>query len=113
MPAPGTLGCERQFGSQEVVMSVSAIETAEGIATEVPPEVPIEPVLSVVLFSGTDDRLEAASVLIAGAVAMGRPVHVLLQYLALEAFRADRIHDDHGLASEASPEGSQRLWLMK
>ena len=43
--------------------------------------------LSIMLFSGTDDRLEAASVLIAGAVAMGRKVNVLLQYWALQAFR--------------------------
>jgi peroxiredoxin family protein len=35
--------------------------------------------LAISLFSGTDDRLNAAAVLIAGAAALGRPVHVLLQ----------------------------------
>jgi peroxiredoxin family protein len=69
--------------------------------------------LSVVLFSGTDDRLEAASVLIAGAVAMGRNVNVLLQYWALEAFRKDRIEGDHGLAPEATSEGVRRLRLLR
>ena len=61
--------------------------------------------LSLVLFSGTDDKLTAASVLIAGAAAMGRQVDVLLQYWALDAFRADRIRKDHGAAHEAGAEG--------
>jgi len=61
--------------------------------------------LNVVLFSGTDDRLQAASVLVAGAAALGRPVNVFLQYWALDAFRADRINADHGLAPEAGEAG--------
>ena len=32
--------------------------------------------LALVLFSGTDDKLNAAAVLAAGAAAMGRKVHV-------------------------------------
>jgi peroxiredoxin family protein len=62
--------------------------------------------LSLVLFSGTDDRLTAAAVLTVGAAAMGRRVNVFLQYWALDAFRADRIHKDHGVAAEAGPEGA-------
>jgi peroxiredoxin family protein len=61
--------------------------------------------LALVLFSGTDDKLNAAAVMTAGAAALGRPVHVFLQYWALDAFRADRIRSDHGLAPEAGPEG--------
>jgi peroxiredoxin family protein len=61
--------------------------------------------LSLVLFSGTDDKLQAAAVLTAGAAALGRPVHVFLQYWALDAFRSDRIERDHGLAPEAGPDG--------
>lgn len=61
--------------------------------------------LNLVLFSGTDDRLQAAAVLTAGAAALGRPVHVFLQYWALDAFRADRIDRDHGLAPEAGATG--------
>ncbi|MFI5227192.1 MAG: DsrE/DsrF/DrsH-like family protein [Candidatus Limnocylindrales bacterium] len=61
--------------------------------------------LNLVLFSGTDDRLQAASVLVAGAAALGRPVNVFLQYWALDAFRSDRIALDHGLAPEAGPAG--------
>jgi peroxiredoxin family protein len=61
--------------------------------------------LNLVLFSGTDDKLQAAAVLTAGAAALGTPVHLFLQYWALDAFRADRIDDDHGLAPEAGEDG--------
>jgi len=61
--------------------------------------------LNLVLFSGTDDKLQAAAVLTAGAAALGKPVNVFLQYWALDAFRADRIANDHGLAPEAGPDG--------
>jgi peroxiredoxin family protein len=61
--------------------------------------------LNLVLFSGTDDKLQAAAVLTAGAAALGKPVNVFLQYWALDAFRVDRIGADHGLAPEAGAEG--------
>ena len=61
--------------------------------------------LNLVLFSGTDDKLQAAAVLTAGAAALGKPVNVFLQYWALDAFRRDRIDHDHGLAPEAGAEG--------
>ena len=61
--------------------------------------------LNLVLFSGTDDKLQAAAVLAAGAAALGKPVNVFLQYWALDAFRADRIDRDHGLAPEAGEAG--------
>jgi peroxiredoxin family protein len=57
--------------------------------------------LSMVVCSGTDDRLEAAAILIGGAAAIGRPVNVLLQFWALDAFRAARIDLDHGLGRDA------------
>jgi peroxiredoxin family protein len=61
--------------------------------------------LNLVLFSGTDDKLQAAAVLTAGAAALGKPVNIFLQYWALDAFRAARIGEDHGLAPEAGPAG--------
>lgn len=61
--------------------------------------------LNLVLFSGTDDKLQAAAVLTAGAAALGKPVNVFLQYWALDAFRTDRIEADHGLAPEAGVAG--------
>ena len=69
----------------------------------------MEEPLNLVLFSGTDDKLNAAAVLTAGAAALGRPVHVFLQYWALEALRADRIAADHGLAPEAGEAGRQAV----
>jgi len=65
--------------------------------------------LNLVLFSGTDDKLQAAAVLTAGAAALGKPVNIFLQYWALDAFRADRIGRDHGLAPEAGGEGRERV----
>ncbi|MFI5261302.1 MAG: DsrE/DsrF/DrsH-like family protein [Candidatus Limnocylindrales bacterium] len=61
--------------------------------------------LNLVLFSGTDDKLQAAAVLTAGAAALGKPVNIFLQYWALDAFRAARIGLDHGLAPEAGAAG--------
>jgi peroxiredoxin family protein len=65
--------------------------------------------LNLVLFSGTDDKLQAAAVLTAGAAALGKPVNIFLQYWALDAFRADRIDLDHGLAPEAGAEGRRHV----
>jgi peroxiredoxin family protein len=69
--------------------------------------------LNLVLFSGTDDRLQAAAVLAAGAAALGKPVNVFLQYWALDAFRTDRIDRDHGLAPEAGPEGRTHVDALR
>jgi peroxiredoxin family protein len=59
--------------------------------------------LSLVLFSGTDDKLTAAAVLAVGAATMGRPVNIFLQYYALDAFRAGQVCADHGLSADATP----------
>ncbi len=68
----------------------------------------VEQPLSLVLFSGTEDRLQAAAVLTAGAAALGRPVHIFLQYWALDAFRADRIGQPQPLAPEAGQRAKRR-----
>ncbi len=60
--------------------------------------------LSLVLFSGTDDKLNAAAVLAVGAAAMGRPVNIFLQYYALEAFRAGKVRAEHALSWDATEE---------
>jgi peroxiredoxin family protein len=64
--------------------------------------------LNLVLFSGTADKLHAAATLAAGAAAMDRPVNILLQYWALDAFRAERLEQSHGLAWDATAEGTSR-----
>ena len=73
----------------------------------------MEEPINLVLFSGTDDKLNAAAVLAAGPAALGRPVHVFLQYWALDAFRADRIDGDHGLAPEAGPGGRDAVESLR
>ncbi len=69
--------------------------------------------LAIVLFSGTDDKLNAAAVMVAGAAALGRPVHIFLQYWALAAFRTDGIRDDHGLAAEAGAAGKAAVDALR
>jgi peroxiredoxin family protein len=69
--------------------------------------------LNLVLFSGTDDKLQAAAVLTAGAAALGKPVNVFLQYWALDAFRKGRIDGDHGLAPEAGAEGKAAVDALR
>jgi len=69
--------------------------------------------LNLVLFSGTDDKLNAAAVLTAGAAALGKPVNVFLQYWALDAFRRERIAVDHGLAPEAGAEGRAHVDALR
>jgi peroxiredoxin family protein len=65
--------------------------------------------LNLVLFSGTDDKLQAAAVLTAGAAALGKTVNVFLQYWALDAFTKAKIDADHGLAPEAGAEGRRAV----
>jgi peroxiredoxin family protein len=65
--------------------------------------------VSLVLFSGTDDKLQAAAVLAVGAAAMGRKVNVFLQYWALDAFRVDRVLKDHGVSPEAGEAGQRAM----
>lgn len=69
--------------------------------------------LSLVLFSGTDDKLTSASLMVAGAAALGRKVNVFLQYWALEAFQRESIDKDHGVSADAGPEGATYLRLMR
>jgi peroxiredoxin family protein len=69
--------------------------------------------LNLVLFSGTDDKLQAAAVLTAGAAALGKPVNVFLQYWALDAFRADSIAHEHGLAPEAGEDGRLAVQALR
>jgi peroxiredoxin family protein len=69
--------------------------------------------LSLVLFSGSDDKLTAAAVLAVGAAAMGRSVNVFLQYYALDAFRVGKVSLDHGLAPEATAGQAQSVRSYK
>lgn len=66
----------------------------------------MDELLAITLFSGTDDKLQAAAVLTAGAAAIGRPVHIFLQYWGLEAFRSNgKTSHEPMLAPEAGEAG--------
>ena len=69
--------------------------------------------ISFVLFSGTDDRLQAAAVMTAGAAALGKRVNIFLQYWALDAFSKARIDEDHGLSPEAGEEGRRKVDALR
>ncbi len=64
--------------------------------------------ISIVLFSGTADKLHAAGTIAAGAAAMDQPVNVILMYWALDAFRSDRINTGRGLACDAELQGASK-----
>src|SRR5205814_5175379 len=89
--------------------AMTAIGTTEDPLPDQREVAPADQPLSIVLFSGTDDRLTAAAVLATGAVVMGRKVELFLQYWAVEAFRAGNLEEDHGLAPEASPQGAEHI----
>jgi peroxiredoxin family protein len=65
--------------------------------------------INFVVFSGTDDKLQALAVMAAGAAALGKPVNVFLQYWGLDAFSKAKIERDHGLAPEAGAEGRAKV----
>ncbi len=64
--------------------------------------------INLVLFSGTDDKLESAATVIAGAAALGKTVNVLLQFWGLDAFRADQIDRPPRVAGDAL-DGARRV----
>jgi peroxiredoxin family protein len=64
--------------------------------------------LNLVLFSGTADKLHAAATIAAGAAAMDRPVNILVQYWALDAFRTERINQNLGLSWDSTVVGTTR-----
>ena len=59
--------------------------------------------LNLVLFSGTDDKLQAAAVLTAGAAALGKPGQRLPPVLGARRVPRRPDRGDHGLAPEAGP----------
>ena len=61
--------------------------------------------LSLIVSSGTEDKLESAATVIAGAAVVGKSVNVLLQFWGLDAFRAGHIDEPRGLAADAGAAG--------
>ncbi len=82
-------------------MSPESISPKESALDEQP--------INFVVFSGTDDKLQALAVMTAGAAALGKKVNIFLQYWGLDAFSKARIEADHGLAPEAGAEGRAKV----
>ncbi len=61
--------------------------------------------INFVVFSGTDDKLQALAVMSAGAAALGKKVNIFLQYWGLRAFTKACIDADNGLSAEAGSDG--------
>jgi peroxiredoxin family protein len=61
--------------------------------------------INFVVFSGTDDKLQALAVMSAGAAALGKKVNIFLQYWGLRAFTKACVDADNGLAAEAGESG--------
>ena len=68
-----------------------------------------EETVSFVVFSGTDDKLQALAVMAAGAAALGKKTNVFLQYWGLRAFTKACVDADNGLAPEAGDEGRDKV----
>lgn len=56
--------------------------------------------LTLVLFSGTADRLQAAATMASGAAAMGVETHVFLTFWGLNAFRKSTINEPLPISPE-------------
>ncbi len=61
--------------------------------------------INFVVFSGTDDKLQALAVMSAGAAALGKKVNIFLQYWGLRAFTKACIDAENGLSAEAGSDG--------
>jgi peroxiredoxin family protein len=61
--------------------------------------------INFVVFSGTDDKLQALAVMSAGAAALGKQVNIFLQYWGLRAFTKACVDADNGLSAEAGESG--------
>lgn len=60
--------------------------------------------LSVVVFSGTSDKLQAVATIAAAAAAMGTDTHLFLTFWGLNAFRKDVEADEPPMAEHAGHE---------
>lgn len=69
--------------------------------------------MSIVLFSGTVDKLFAVSTLTAGAVAMGMDVDIFLTFWGLNAFRKDQVRTNVRFSSDFAEFAEPALQAMK
>lgn len=68
--------------------------------------------MSIIVFSGTVDKLMAASILAAGGVAMGMDVHLFLTTWGLQAFRKDAYRSNMKISAEYAEFGPAMMAAM-
>lgn len=69
--------------------------------------------LSIVLFSGTVDKLMAASIITAGAAAMGKDVTIFLTFWGLMAFKKDAWKTNQRLSKDFEDYGPVAMQAMR
>ena len=69
--------------------------------------------LSIVLFSGTVDKLMAASIITAGAAAMGKDVTIFLTFWGLMAFKKDAWKTNQRLSKDFEDYGPAAMQAMR
>jgi peroxiredoxin family protein len=68
---------------------------------------------SMVLFSGTVDKLMAASIMASGAAAMGKEVNIFLTFYGLMAFRKDAWKTNDRFSNDFAEYAAPALELMR
>lgn len=69
--------------------------------------------MSLVVFSGTADRLQAAATIAAGAAAMGVETHIFLTFWGLTALRASELGNPRPLPAEYGAQAEALRTLMQ
>ncbi len=69
--------------------------------------------LSMIVFSGTVDKLYPAAILSSGAVAMGMDVEIFLTFWGLNALRKDQITQNTKISKDFEEMGGMMMQLMK
>jgi len=69
--------------------------------------------ISMIVFSGTVDKLYPVGILASGAVAMGMDVEIFLTFWGLNAFRKDQIKQNMKISKDFEEMGGAMMQMMK
>ena len=69
--------------------------------------------LSMIVFSGTVDKLYPVSILASGAVAMGMDVEIFVTFWGLNAFRKDQIKQNTKISKDFEEMGEAMMKMMQ
>jgi peroxiredoxin family protein len=69
--------------------------------------------LSMIVFSGTVDKLYPVSILASGAVAMGMDVEIFITFWGLNAFRKDQIKQNTKISKDFEEMGEAMMKIMQ